>query len=81
VLVLSSLPEVLTRASASGGYKTDRGYGELEIDYGNKMVHRGSREASGIDGNLLRPSRCSGDEIKLSSSGEGRDLRHCALGG
>jgi hypothetical protein len=32
VLVLNSLPEALTRASASGGYKTNRGYSELEID-------------------------------------------------
>jgi hypothetical protein len=32
MLVLNSLPEALTRASASGGYKTNRGYGELEID-------------------------------------------------
>jgi hypothetical protein len=44
------------------------------------MVHRGSREASGIDGNLLRPSQCSDDEIKLSSSEEGRKTSYSFSG-
>jgi hypothetical protein len=31
------------------------------------MMHRGSREVSGIDVNLLHLSRCSSDESELSS--------------
>jgi hypothetical protein len=44
------------------------------------MVHRGSLEVSGIDGNLLHPSQCSGDEINLSSSGEGRKTSYSFSG-
>jgi hypothetical protein len=54
-------------AAATGGYKASRGYGELYIEGRNEMMHRGSREVSGIDVNLLRLSRCSSDESELSS--------------